>query len=347
MTQTHSTQAFNDARVASEVNGPTPGWLGAFRWVWSKAQENETLVIPIDSTQLVRVRRWTTLWHGRGHILYVERPPEDWNVEDALGVVFSSSDVASACLAMGELTIPWTVIEMGSTDSLARWRRFGTTARAHHSSRRQPSLFKRGLDVCASAIGLCLLSPLLVVLSIAVAIGMGRPVLFRQARPGRHGEVFHLLKFRTMRTPKPGEEDPRFDGDRITRLGAFLRRTSLDELPTLLNVLKGDMSLVGPRPLLTRYLARYSDEQARRHHVRPGITGWAQINGRNAISWPEKFKLDVWYVDHQTFWLDLRILLRTVKKVFVREGISSTGHATMPEFMGDESPVETSDIKRS
>ncbi len=198
---------------------------------------------------------------------------------------------------------------------------------------------KRALDLLASGIGLLLLSPVLIGVAIAVAITMGRPVLFRQERPGQGGETFELRKFRSMRDPRPGEEGAEFDGARITRLGAFLRSTSLDELPTLLNVFMGDMSLVGPRPLLVRYLARYSPEQARRHAVRPGITGWAQVHGRNAITWEEKLRHDIWYVDNGSLWIDIKILLLTLKKVFVREGISAGEHATMPEFMGSPEPA--------
>jgi lipopolysaccharide/colanic/teichoic acid biosynthesis glycosyltransferase len=164
---------------------------------------------------------------------------------------------------------------------------------------------------------------------------MGRPVLFRQDRPGLHGQPFRLAKFRTMRHPRPGEEGPDADAARLTRTGRFLRATSIDELPTLLNVLRGDMSLVGPRPLLlVRYLPRYSPEQARRHEVRPGITGWAQVNGRNAIGWDEKLALDVWYVDHQSLALDLRILLATVRTALRKDGVRHAGEATMPPFLG-------------
>jgi sugar transferase EpsL len=195
-------------------------------------------------------------------------------------------------------------------------------------------IVKRILDIIASVLGLIVLSPLLVVLSILVRIFLGTPVIFRQQRPGLHGEPFELYKFRTMidRRDTMGEQLP--DGERLTRLGEFLRSTSFDELPELLNVIKGDMSLVGPRPLLMQYLSRYSQEQARRHEVKPGITGWAQVNGRNAISWEEKFKFDVWYVDKRTFWLDLKILWLTLVKVVKREGINQEGRATMEEFKG-------------
>ena len=163
---------------------------------------------------------------------------------------------------------------------------------------------------------------------------MGSPVLFKQQRPGLHGKPFMMSKFRTMTDARDGDGNLLPDADRLTRLGRFLRSTSLDELPELFNVLKGDMSLVGPRPLLMRYLDRYTPEQARRHEVRPGITGWAQINGRNALSWEDKFTLDVWYVDHCSLLLDMRIILQTIWKVLRREGISQEGEATMSEFMG-------------
>lgn len=193
---------------------------------------------------------------------------------------------------------------------------------------------KRAFDVIGAACGITAVSPVLALAGVAVRVSMGSPVFFRQDRPGLHGKPFRLVKFRTMRTPAAGEDSLRTDAVRLTRLGSFLRRTSLDELPTLLNVLKGDMSLVGPRPLLMQYLDRYSPHQARRHEVKPGITGWAQINGRNAISWEQKFDLDVWYVDHASLALDLKILARTILKVVQREGISHQGEATMSEFMG-------------
>lgn len=195
-------------------------------------------------------------------------------------------------------------------------------------------LAKRGLDICGAAAALTLAGPVIAGAAVAVATSMGRPVLFRQDRPGIDGKTFRLAKFRTMRHPRPGEGGPEADAARLTRTGRFLRATSIDELPTLLNVLRGDMSLVGPRPLLVRYLPRYSPEQARRHQVRPGITGWAQVNGRNAIGWDEKLALDVWYVDNRSLWLDAKILALTILKVARRSDISSDGHATMPEFMG-------------
>jgi lipopolysaccharide/colanic/teichoic acid biosynthesis glycosyltransferase len=190
---------------------------------------------------------------------------------------------------------------------------------------------KRLLDSALSALGLVVLSPALLALALAIRLGLGSPILFRQVRPGLHGRPFTLYKFRSL------VEDPegtRTDAERLTRLGSLLRRTSLDELPELWNVLRGDMSLVGPRPLLMEYLPLYTAEQARRHDVRPGITGWAQINGRNAISWEEKFRLDLWYVDHRSLLLDLRILALTLVRVIAGEGISEPGHATATPFRG-------------
>ncbi|HYP86214.1 sugar transferase [Variovorax sp.] len=193
---------------------------------------------------------------------------------------------------------------------------------------------KRGLDVAASALALLLLSLPLLPLLWLVRRRLGTPVLFRQTRPGLRGDPFEMIKLRTM-TQACGPDGKLLpDAERLTGFGRFLRATSLDELPELWNVLKGDMSLVGPRPLLMEYLPLYTPEQARRHEVRPGITGWAQVNGRNALSWEEKFKLDVWYVDNRSFWLDIKILWLTVKKVLVREGISAAGDATMPKFTG-------------
>lgn len=193
---------------------------------------------------------------------------------------------------------------------------------------------KRILDIVAAGLGLFVLSPLLVVLAVAILLKMGSPVMFKQMRTGLHGHPFYMYKFRTMTNKKDGMGNLLPDDQRLTRLGKILRSSSLDELPELINVLKGDMSLVGPRPLLKRYLERYTPDQARRHEVKPGITGWAQVNGRNALSWEEKFALDVWYVDNQSLWLDTKILAMTVVKVFKREGISAAGEATMPEFMG-------------
>lgn len=196
---------------------------------------------------------------------------------------------------------------------------------------------KRLLDLLAAGLGLILLSPVLLIVALAVLIAMGRPILFRQTRPGRGGKPFDMLKFRTMRADSQGG-GVATDAGRLTRTGAFLRRTSLDELPELWNILKGEMSLVGPRPLLMQYLTRYTPEQARRHDVRPGLTGWAQVNGRNALSWEEKFALDTWYVDNRSFALDLKILAMTAWQVIRPRGISAEGEATMSEFMGTSPP---------
>jgi len=198
------------------------------------------------------------------------------------------------------------------------------------------ALEKRTIDVVGAAVGLVVLSPLLLAIALAVRLVHGSPVLFRQRRPGRLGVPFELCKFRTM-TDRRGTDGALLpDAERLTRLGRFLRRTSLDELPELLNVLRGDMSLVGPRPLLMEYLPRYSAAQARRHEVRPGITGWAQVNGRNVQTWAERFELDVWYVEHASLRLDLEILGRTVRTVFTGEGISEAGHVTRQNFTGNE-----------
>ena len=195
-------------------------------------------------------------------------------------------------------------------------------------------MIKRAFDFVASAFGLLLLAPVMAVLAWQISKKLGSPVLFRQTRPGLHGRPFQMIKFRTMRDAIGPDGQPLPDSERMTPFGSFLRSASLDELPELWNVLKGEMSLVGPRPLLMEYLPLYSPEQARRHEVRPGVTGWAQINGRNALRWEEKFRLDVWYVDNQSFWLDLKILALTVKKVFVREGISAAGEVTAAKFTG-------------
>ncbi|MDP4546854.1 sugar transferase [Marinobacter sp. MDS2] len=197
-------------------------------------------------------------------------------------------------------------------------------------------MIKRAFDVVVSGGALLVLFPLLMILAVVVASKLGRPVLFSQSRPGLGGKPFRMVKFRTMTDQRDANGELLPDSERMTGFGRFLRSTSLDELPELWNVLKGDMSLVGPRPLLMSYLSLYSEEQYRRHDVRPGVTGWAQINGRNAISWEEKFKLDVWYVDHRSFWLDLKILFLTVKKVLVRDGISGEGEVTMAPFTGSE-----------
>lgn len=192
----------------------------------------------------------------------------------------------------------------------------------------QRHIAKRGLDLLIASVTMLLTIPILVVVALCIWCVMGKPILFRQRRPGLQGKPFTILKFRTM---KAGAE---CDAERITRLGALLRRTSLDELPELWNVIRGEMGLVGPRPLLMEYLNRYSPEQMRRHEVRPGITGWAQINGRNAISWQERLELDVWYVDHRSLWLDAKILFGTLSYLWTRRGISHGEHATMPQFLG-------------
>lgn len=193
---------------------------------------------------------------------------------------------------------------------------------------------KRAFDFVVAGVCLLLILPVLVVLGPMLLIHLGLPIFFRQTRPGLHGKPFQMLKFRTMTNERDEHGNLLPDAERLTRLGRFLRATSLDELPELWNVLKGDMSLVGPRPLLMEYLPLYSERQARRHDVRPGITGWAQINGRNALSWEEKFELDVWYVENQSFWLDVKILFLTLWKVIRREGISHGTEATMPRFTG-------------
>ena len=193
---------------------------------------------------------------------------------------------------------------------------------------------KRALDAAGSAVLLVLFSPLILAVGLLVRSTLGSPVLFRQQRPGLGGHPFTLLKFRTMADVADASGEPRPDTERLTRVGSFLRRWSLDELPGLWNVLRGDMSLVGPRPLLTRYLARYTPEQARRHEVRPGITGWAQVNGRDEQTWAQRFALDVWYVEHVSFLLDLKIGALTAWKIVSREGVLNAGRATKEEFLG-------------
>jgi lipopolysaccharide/colanic/teichoic acid biosynthesis glycosyltransferase len=200
-------------------------------------------------------------------------------------------------------------------------------------ARHRYDTIRRVSDVAVAGVGLALAIPVLLAVALAVASALGRPVLFTQHRPGRHGKPFRLVKFRTMRDADPRSGLVR-DADRLTRTGRLLRATSLDELPTLWNVMRGHMSLVGPRPLLMHYLDRYSPEQARRHEVRPGITGLAQVRGRNALSWEEKFALDVWYVEHRSLALDARIVAETILAVLRRDGISAAGEATMPEFLG-------------
>jgi lipopolysaccharide/colanic/teichoic acid biosynthesis glycosyltransferase len=202
--------------------------------------------------------------------------------------------------------------------------------------RSMQSFAKRLFDFFLSLLMLILLSPVMLIIAMLVRVRLGKPVLFSQERPGRHGRLFRLYKFRTMRDLFDAEGKPLPDEERLTPFGHFLRASSLDELPELINVLKGEMSLVGPRPLLVAYLDRYTPEQARRHEVLPGITGWAQVNGRNALSWEDKFRLDVWYVDNQSLWLDLKILFLTLWKAIKREGINAPGSATAPEFMGSD-----------
>lgn len=197
-------------------------------------------------------------------------------------------------------------------------------------------MIKRLIDVLVSVLTLTLLFPAIIVVTWSIRNKLGSPVIFKQLRPGKDGEPFEMIKFRTMLDTNDEHGNPLPDDQRMTSFGSFLRSSSLDELPGLWNVIKGDMSLVGPRPLLVEYLPLYSEEQTRRHDVRPGITGWAQVNGRNAISWEEKFKLDVWYVEHQSFWLDIKILLLTVKKVFIRDGINAEGEVTMSKFTGSK-----------
>lgn len=195
-------------------------------------------------------------------------------------------------------------------------------------------MIKRIFDILASGIGLLLLSPFIAIIAWQIKRKLGSPVLFRQQRPGLNGKPFTMVKFRTMRDAVDKDGNPLPNSERMTSFGSLLRSTSLDELPELWNVLKGEMSLVGPRPLLMEYLPLYNNEQAKRHDVRPGVTGWAQVNGRNAISWEDKFELDVWYVNNQSFLLDIKILFLTIKKVFIRDGINASNDTTMPKFTG-------------
>jgi lipopolysaccharide/colanic/teichoic acid biosynthesis glycosyltransferase len=199
---------------------------------------------------------------------------------------------------------------------------------------------KRSLDLAVTIPCVILLAPLLGLIALLVYFQLGRPVFFRQQRPGLHGQLFTLVKFRTMRELNDVFGHPLPDTERMTRFGRFMRSTSLDELPELLNVLRGEMSLVGPRPLLVKYLDLYTQEQMRRHEVRPGVTGWAQVNGRNALSWEQKFAYDVWYVEHLSLWLDLRILIMTFRTMIHRQGISAPGEATMTEFTGTSTSSE-------
>jgi lipopolysaccharide/colanic/teichoic acid biosynthesis glycosyltransferase len=193
---------------------------------------------------------------------------------------------------------------------------------------------KRALDITASAVAMVLLSPVLLIIAIMVRLKLGRPVLFKQERPGLHGKPFTLVKFRTMKLASADPTDGSTDKDRLDPFGAKLRSTSLDEVPELWNILRGDMSLVGPRPLLMHYLSLYSERQARRHEVRPGVTGWAQINGRNTTPWPERLEMDVWYVENRSFWLDLKILALTVPRALRRSGVTQEGQATVEYFTG-------------
>ena len=197
-------------------------------------------------------------------------------------------------------------------------------------------MLKRTVDLILGITAVILLSPILLITAILVSRKLGSPILFTQVRPGKDGKPFKMVKFRTMRDAIDAQGNPLPDAERLTPFGRRLRSTSIDELPELWNVIKGEMSLVGPRPLLMEYLPLYSPEQATRHDLKPGMTGWAQINGRNAISWEDKFKLDTWYVQHQSLWLDIKIMALTVKKVLVRDGISAEGEATMPRFLGNQ-----------
>ena len=231
----------------------------------------------------------------------------------------------AVCLGSGRTT----TAQSSRNDCLRYYRR----ERRRH---RESEHLKRAFDVCVAAIGLVFLAPALALLALLVARRLGRPVLFRQVRPGLHGAPFRLVKFRSMPDERDSSGELLPDERRLTSFGRWLRSTSLDELPELWNVLRGDMSLVGPRPLLMEYLDLYSPEQARRHDVRPGITGWSQVNGRNSSSWADKLAMDVWYVDNRSFWLDLRILCRTVLGVLRRQGVAAEGHATAPRFTGKE-----------
>ncbi|MCG9723797.1 sugar transferase [Vibrio brasiliensis] len=198
-------------------------------------------------------------------------------------------------------------------------------------------MVKRSFDILISLVGLIVLSPILSCLALMIRKKLGSPVLFRQVRPGLNGKPFEMVKFRTMKDAVDLQGNPLPDSERMTPFGDKLRNSSFDEFPELWNVLRGEMSLVGPRPLLMQYLPLYNQEQARRHEAKPGVTGWAQINGRNAISWDDKFALDVWYVDNRTFWLDIKIIFLTIKKVFAKEGISADNHVTIEPFKGNSS----------
>jgi lipopolysaccharide/colanic/teichoic acid biosynthesis glycosyltransferase len=249
------------------------------------------------------------------------------------------ADDSAGRRAMGESGRSW-VLQNASREGLAAryLERLEKTVKEHAgpAGRARRSRVKRLLDLSVASAAILATGPALGAAALAVRFKLGSPVFFRQPRPGLDGKTFELLKLRTMAHPKPGEEGPEHDGKRLGRFGRFLRATSVDELPTLWNVLRGDMSLVGPRPLLMQYLPLYDAEQSRRHSVKPGVTGWAQVHGRNALTWREKFALDVWYVDHWSLGLDLKILAKTALKVFKREGIEAQGHATMPPFRGND-----------
>ena len=204
---------------------------------------------------------------------------------------------------------------------------------------------KRLFDTLIASLLLCILFPILSILSYKIKQSLGSPIMFRQQRPGLNGKPFEMMKFRSMKDALDEDGQPLPDEQRLTSFGNRLRSMSLDELPTLWNVVKGDMSLVGPRPLLMEYLPLYDNKQSRRHEVKPGVTGWAQVNGRNAISWEDKFNLDVWYVDNQSFWLDIKILFLTVKKVLIKEGISADDHVTMPFFTASDNNTEEKNEK--
>ena len=263
-------------------------------------------------------------------------PPE--NAEAIASAIQKLAEDPSECEALGRKGRRW-VLENADRERLAEryLELMQEVSRESERSSRPYDPLKRGIDVVVALLGLVLLAPVLGALALAIRIGMGSPVLFRQPRPGWRGEIFELVKFRTMRERRPGEDGGTADAARLTRLGRLLRAASLDELPTLWHVLRGEMSLVGPRPLLVEYLERYSPEQARRHDVKPGITGWAQVHGRNALDWQQRFELDVWYVDHRSLWLDLKILALTAFTVITREGISKPGHATVDYFDGNSS----------
>ena len=267
--------------------------------------------------------------HGCGWLV----APGD--VEGAAKAMVDALDRPDETLAPRRRAARAAVVEHYDLKILAaRWERLLAEASRREVPDPVFDLAQRVLDVAVASFALLGVGPILAAGAIATRVTAGAPVLFRQERPGKHGRPFAMKKFRSMRDPREHETGPEFDAVRLTRVGKLMRATSVDELPTLLSVLSGDMSLVGPRPLLMRYLPRYSPEQNRRHEVKPGVTGWAQVNGRNALSWEEKFTHDVWYVEHRSVLLDLAILAQTVSKVLFRDGVSQAGHATMPEFMG-------------